>query len=349
MLANGQYADGMEQSSGPEDNKQTMRNIPIILLCVLCCLGNRPAPVDFPSLEISNGIIHASLYLPDTARGYYRGTRFDWSGVMPVLEYKTHTYSGQWFQNYSPTLHEAVMGPVESFAPVGFGTSGSGGSFVAIGIGLLSRPDASPYNPFHYYKIIDPGKWQVHSRSDQVTFMHTLKTSGCSYVYSKTVRLIKDRPELAITHELRNTGDSTLETEVYDHNLFLIDHQPVGPGLVLSFPFHLTGTEERGIGSLAEFRDNRIGFLRGLTGKESAYAVLGGYGSQATDYTIKMENHNTGAGLKISSDQPLSKLVFWCCATTACPEPYIRIKIKPGGVFAWSLTYAFYECSIDPK
>jgi hypothetical protein len=350
MLANGRYARGMEQSSDHENNLHTMRNIPIFLLCVLCCLGNRPGPGDdFPRAEISNGIIHAGLYLPDTARGYYRGTRFDWSGVMPSLEYKEHTYAGQWFENYSPTLHEAVMGPVEAFAPVGFETAGAGGAFVAIGIGLLSRPDASPYTPFHYYKIIDPGKWQIRSGSDQITFVHTLKAAGCSYVYSKTLLLVKDKPELVITHRLRNTGDQMLETEVYDHNLFLIDHQPVGPGLVLSFPFPLTGKEERGIGSLAEFRDNQIGFLQELTGKESAYAVLGGYGSKAADYTIKMENHHTGAGLKITSDQPLSKLVFWCCATTACPEPYIRIKIRPGKAFDWSLTYTFYECSIDHK
>ncbi len=41
------------------------------------------APVDFPSAKISNGLIAAELYLPDASRGYYQGTRFDWSGVMP--------------------------------------------------------------------------------------------------------------------------------------------------------------------------------------------------------------------------------------------------------------------------
>src|SRR5258708_4754985 len=74
----------------------------------------------FPQAEISNGIIKARLYLPDAANGYYRGSRFDWSGVMPELEYKGHTYFGKWFEEYSPTLHDAIMGPVEAFSPVGY-------------------------------------------------------------------------------------------------------------------------------------------------------------------------------------------------------------------------------------
>src|SRR5882757_8981562 len=59
--------------------------------------------LEFPQAEISNDILHARLYLPDAEKGYYRGTRFDWSGVMPSLEYQGHSYSGQWFPEYAPT------------------------------------------------------------------------------------------------------------------------------------------------------------------------------------------------------------------------------------------------------
>src|SRR6185295_14647599 len=68
----------------------------------------------FPQAEISNGILHARLYLPDAEKGYYRSTRFDWSGVMPSLEYRGHSYCGQWFPQYAPTINDAIMGPVES-------------------------------------------------------------------------------------------------------------------------------------------------------------------------------------------------------------------------------------------
>ncbi len=56
------------------------------------------AAADPPEAGISNGSIDAKLYLPDADRGYYRGTRFDWSGVIPSLRYKGHEYFGQWFE-----------------------------------------------------------------------------------------------------------------------------------------------------------------------------------------------------------------------------------------------------------
>jgi hypothetical protein len=47
---------------------------------------------DHPQAEISNGQIRAKLYLPDASKGFYRGTRFDWAGVVSSLEYKGHNY-----------------------------------------------------------------------------------------------------------------------------------------------------------------------------------------------------------------------------------------------------------------
>ena len=57
------------------------------------------------------------VLLPDAKNGYYRGTRFDWSGVIGCLEYKSHTYFGVWFPRYDPYLHDAITGPVEEFRP----------------------------------------------------------------------------------------------------------------------------------------------------------------------------------------------------------------------------------------
>src|SRR3954468_2801637 len=74
-----------------------------------------------PEAEISNGALRAKLYLPDAENGYYRATRFDWSGVISSLEYKGHNYFGKWFEKYDPKIHDAIMGPVEEFR-----TNGSG-------------------------------------------------------------------------------------------------------------------------------------------------------------------------------------------------------------------------------
>ena len=52
---------------------------------------------DYPQAEISNGVIHAKLYLPDAKTGFYRSTRFDWSGVISSLKFGGHNYYGPWF------------------------------------------------------------------------------------------------------------------------------------------------------------------------------------------------------------------------------------------------------------
>ena len=73
----------------------------------------------FPEAQISNGILTAHFYLPDIYNGYYRATRFDWSGNTISLDYKGHSYYGKWFDKYEPTIHDVVMGPVEEFGAVG--------------------------------------------------------------------------------------------------------------------------------------------------------------------------------------------------------------------------------------
>jgi hypothetical protein len=52
------------------------------------------AGADFPEARISSGTLDAKLYLPDAEKGYYRGTRFDWSGVIYSLRYRGTSISG---------------------------------------------------------------------------------------------------------------------------------------------------------------------------------------------------------------------------------------------------------------
>src|SRR5436190_22189008 len=61
-----------------------------------------------PVAEISNGKISATVYLPDPVNGFYRGTRFDWSGVVRSLEANGHRYYGPWFTKRSETFHDFI-------------------------------------------------------------------------------------------------------------------------------------------------------------------------------------------------------------------------------------------------
>src|SRR6201996_2299335 len=59
---------------------------------------------EFPQAKISNGQITAKVYLPDAKNGYYRSTRFDWSGAIYSLRYKGHDFYGPWFDQVDPTV-----------------------------------------------------------------------------------------------------------------------------------------------------------------------------------------------------------------------------------------------------
>jgi hypothetical protein len=303
----------------------------IIWLVFALVVGLRGAAQ--PSAEITNGIVKVRFYLPDSVDGYYRATRFDWSGVMPSLEYAHHSYFGQWFPKYAPTIHDAIMGPVESFSPLGYGV---GDSFTQIGVGVLERPDSAAYSAFRYYPILNAGVWKVTAGKERVIFKHTLK----GYVYTKTMSL--NKAQLVIKHELRNTGAAPIETDVYDHNFFVTDSQTIAPGIVLKFPFALVAEQARGLGELAVIRGDSISIVRSFGPRESVYAVLHGYGATASDYDIRLENHITGAAVRIHTDRPLSKLVFWGSVKTLCPEPYIHVSVAPGASFTWTLYYDFY-------
>ena len=72
-------------------------------------------PGSYPQAEISNGVLRTTVYLPDAEKGFYRGTRFDWAGVIGSLEYKGHSYYGPFFEKFNPAVSDVVIGnPVEA-------------------------------------------------------------------------------------------------------------------------------------------------------------------------------------------------------------------------------------------
>lgn len=205
---------------------------------------------DWPHAEITNGQIQAKIYLPDAKNGYYRATRFDWSGVVYSLQYNGHDYYGPWFQKTDPTVHDfvyrgpdivaspctAITGPVDEFAPLGWDEAKPGGSFIKIGVGALRRPDGGKYDNYRLYEIIDPGKRTVRKDRETIEFTQELtdSSSGYAYIYRKTMRLTEGKAEMVLEHSLKNTGRRTVQTSVYNHNFLVLDGQAPGPGFVIT-------------------------------------------------------------------------------------------------------------------
>jgi hypothetical protein len=315
--------------------------------CLFACFfAGLLSAQDYPKAEISNGFIHAELMLPDSQNGSYRGTRFDWSGIISSLQFGGHEYFGRWYEHHDPKIHDAITGPVEAFQTndkgLGYEEAKAGGTFIRIGVGTVRKPEEKDYRPYDTYEIVDPGKWTTHKHKDRVEFIQDLKSEeGYAYVYRKTVRLVKGKPQLVLEHSLKNTGHKVIETNQYNHNFFVIDHEAVGPDVVVKFAF--TPVAERGFKDRAEVRGQEIIFPHELEGKNGVFSELTGFNKEVKDYDFRVENLKSGAGVHITSDQPLDKVNFWAISTVASAEPYIQLRIEPGKEAHWSIRYDFYK------
>jgi len=329
------------------------------LMTVHVVVAQTYAAQSYPQTEISNGILRAQIYLPDAQKGFYRGMRFDWAGVIDSLEYKGHEYYGPFFEKFDPSVEDvsignpvlagvnsATTGPVEEFigkdgAALGFAEAKPGETFCKIGVGSLRKPDNAPYSSYRIYTIVDGGKRAIKSGADWVEFTQEVKCgSGYAFKYTKTIRFAKNEPVMTIEHTLVNEGKKSIETQVYDHNFMRIDHQPIGPDVVLTFPFALSANQE--LKGIAELRGKQIVFPKALTGGDTVDAGLAGFGKDQSDYDIRVENRKTGAGIRIEADRPLASLWFWAVRTVVAPEPFVDINVTQGHEFRWKYSYQFY-------
>ena len=337
------------------------KKINFIVVCFFAgtLIAAQTYPGPYPQTEISNGLLRAKVYLPDGEKGFYRGMRFDWAGVMASLEYKGHGYLGPFFEKFDQSVADveignpvvagiasAASGPVEEFigadeSALGFTEAKAGETFCKIGVGALRKIDNAPYSSYVNYPVVNGGKRSVKNGPDWIEFTQLVDCgSGYGYEYTKTIRLLKNEPVMTIEHHLVNTGAKAIQTQVYDHNFMIIDQQGAGPAIEITFPFAPKPTKT--LEPLAEVRGKQLLFPKELRGTDTFYGEFQGFGKTAGDYEIRVENKSTGAGVVVTCDQPLANLGVWAVRTVVAPEPYIEIKIPAGRDFSWKYTYTFY-------
>ena len=322
-------------------------------------LGGTLPAADFPQAQITNGLIQVKLYLPDPKNGYYRSTRFDWSGEIASLHYKGHEYYGPWFDSVDPKVHDfryvgtkivaspcsGASGPVEEFqtngTALGWDEVKVGGTFIKIGVGVL-RKDQGAYDYVKQYEIVDSGKWTVERRRDSVRFTQELTdpSSGYGYIYRKTVRLVEGKPEMVLEHSLRNTGRRTIQSAVYNHNFLVLDKQPPGPDFGITVPFQIQSRLPSG--EFAEIRGNHVVYLKVLQNEARVQTLVEGFDRSPEANDIRIENRRVGAGMRITGDHPLSGLNLWSIRTVLAMEPFIAMTIDPGKEFTWKMSYEYY-------
>jgi hypothetical protein len=297
---------------------------------------------DHPHTRITNGRMNAVVFLPDQERGYYQAARFDWSGIVACVSLNGHTFFGEWFNRYDPKTNDAVTGPAEEFRePIGYEDAKPGDPFVKIGAGVLKRLDDQPYTIGGTYPILDHGKWTVKVHKDSITFRQELhSTIGYAYLYEKTLSLDKKAAGLHLTHSLKNIGTKPLTTTVYDHDFFMLDNNPTGPGMQVHFPF--VPVPAKPLPESVEIDGSTIKWVAEMQPHHAPSGEMTGFSDKASDFDFTFEDTKHGLGVEETSDSPMVKFFFWSTPKTVCPEGFIGIHVMPGETQRWTIHYRFF-------
>lgn len=311
----------------------------LFLLLISCDWSVNVVLAQHPQTVISNELITSKVYLPDAKAGYYRGTRFDWSGVIHSLTHDGHEYFGEWQDSDDPYLHDRITGPVDSFETDTEIEDGE--TFLRIGVGVCAKQEEGSQSK-HPFRVVNHGVWKTASGANWIEFTHdvTDDATQLGYHYVKRLTLTPGQPELIIDHTLTNAGRKELASEVYNHNFFVMDNEPTGPDFVVHFPFKPVA--DRDLKGIAALREKDLTFSREMKDGENIFANLTGFGSSDEDNQFTIENRKTGAGVRAEIDRPLGRIRVWSPRTTVCPEPFVNLKLQPNQSDRWSIRYTFY-------
>ena len=313
----------------------------LITLLLLCCALFLSA-TEYPTHQLKNSELEITLYLPDAKTGYYRGTRFDGSGIIAQLLHRGHHYYGPLHQQHDPYLHDSISGPAEEFDihhPPGYSQAKPGESFEKIGVEAVQKLDEQAYQFHRNYPVLKQGEWQIQKGVDWIEFNQQLRTEqGYGYHYQKRIELLPNQASFLLKHTLTNSGTRPFTTEHYNHNFTLIDNTPYGPDYRVEFGF--APHEPVTINQLALFKGDSLEVIQPLQ-QQALWHLLRDKPGPSFLNQAKVHNLKTGAWLSFQGDHPIHRFVFWAVARSASPEPFIHIELEPGESRHWQYQYKF--------
>ncbi|MCX7933721.1 MAG: hypothetical protein N3A66_00500 [Planctomycetota bacterium] len=296
----------------------------------------------YPAIAIAAGECRAVIYLPDAQKGFYRGPRFDWSGLVAQMEYRGRTCFSELKAPHDPLVHDHAVGTCEEFGmegALGYDEAKDGETFIKIGIGRLEKPPGdNRYSFSRPYRLVEAFPWRIEAQADRVSFQQQAQGErGWGYAYTKTLILDAEAPRLTICHTLKNTGSNVIRTQHYSHNMICLDQQPFGEDYTLRFPVAVSTRQRENLekcGAVAQGQE--IAFSQRLAG--SLWFQLDADWSKCENW-VEIVQRRTGTKLKISGDWPIAKFCVYAEASAVCPEPFLDINLAPGEEISWRIVY----------
>jgi hypothetical protein len=119
----------------------------------------------------------------------------------------------------------------------------------------------------------------------------------------------------------------------------MIDHEQSGPSFTVSFPYAISTSDD--LKGYVEIKDKDLNFIKKIK-NSSVFLELTGYSQEIADHQVTVVNRKSNAGVTFTVDRPLTRMAFWACETTLCPENFIQISIAPGTDESWTSEYTLF-------
>lgn len=313
-----------------------------------------PETADYPRAILDNGLLRAVVVLPDGEKGYYRGPRFDASGMVAQVDYQGHTFFAP-FEDplttpHDPTIANLGIGTSDEFGiddALGYREAKPAGPFMKVGVGMLKRHKRDDYVFYMGYRFLERGMWEIERDPEGRTlrFRQTLgspqSADGYAYAYEKVVALEAQRPVLRITRTLKNTGSRPISTDHYCHNILRIDGAPIGPSYRIRLFFAPSVVEARPEG-VWRIEGETITFDQPITAE--AVLIFAPVPADPRLPEVEILNKESGAHVRIRRSLALTKCVLYALPHCLSPEMFSLIELAPGDSVSWWDEYEFGSC-----
>lgn len=302
-------------------------------------------------IHLKNGDLSVRL---EKAGETYRGSRFDWNGLVTQIKFRRPTEGRPTFgrtlllgQEKPPFQRNARIfgrGLNNEFGIkkcLGYDECPVGEAFPKIGVGWLRRDD-KPYFFYTQYPV-EPipfdcestGKTGVRFSCDSGV------RNGWGYRYEKRITL--EDATVRILYTLENAGTKTIETDEYVHNFLCFGNRRMDEGYSLSFPWKLDASrfaETQDPDGILRVEGNRID----VVDQTDDQFYVGGISDGVTEADgLAARWTLSDARRKISLTETgsfvPSAVHLWGWKRVISPEVFFSFSLEPGNIVSWERAY----------
>jgi hypothetical protein len=291
---------------------------------------------DYPEKVIEAGGLRLRVAIPDSQKGFYRSTRYDWSGMITEAFFQGHRFFVPYRQPQNPLDPNHGAGSAEEFdqeSPPGFATAAEGDAFLKIGVGVLRRSGTEPYRFFHRYEIADGGTWTTSELERGLRFVHRVgEGQEWGYEYEKTLTVNENGSEFVIERRLRNIGTRAIDTTHYSHHFVQFDQAPIDSAYEIEMPSEYQTEEERPV-------EIAGAALRTSGTVEKGFLVRFRNATAVANASTLLRHRLLGLHLSFSVNRPLDDFRVYYEPSIICPEPFVRLSAGAGTDVTWRTVY----------